>query len=462
MLYVYNTLSRKKEVFKPRHKNKVAMFVCGITPYDSPHIGNLRTFVNYDLIAKYLRFKGYDLFYLQNITDIDDKIIQRAGEKEENWKRLGKRYFKELQDVQKKVNVNSVNKYAKATDHIDDIIKQIKTLLKKKYAYESGGGIFFDITKFKEYGKLSGQSLKALQKAERTEEDADKKHPYDFALWKPKKTGEPSWPSPFGPGRPGWHIEDTAITEHYYGSQYDLHGGALDLIFPHHECEIAQQEAASGKKPFVKYWLHSGFLNVNGEKMSKSLGNFITAKKALEKYEPNAVRFMMISVHYRSPINYSKDTIFQAQNTLEKIYDFSDKLSIRALAKQSKSTDKEINIFIKIFFENMDDDFNTPKAIASLFELITYINKRITKNPLSKEEQREICAFLKNVEKIFGVKLSRKKEKKIPQDVLNLLSDREKFRKEKNWPEADKAREAILSRGYIVEDTTEGQKFKKA
>lgn len=459
MLYIHNTLTRKKEIFKPRHKNKVAMFVCGITPYDSPHIGNLRTFVNYDLIAKYLRFKGYDLFYLQNITDIDDKIIQRSKERGENWKQLGKKYFKELQVVQKQANINSVDKYAKATDHIDDIIKQIKTLLRKKYAYEINGAVFFNVKKFKEYGKLSKQSLRTLQKAERTEEDTDKKHPYDFALWKPKKAGEPFWQSPFGPGRPGWHIEDTAITEHYFGSQYDLHGGAIDLIFPHHECEIAQQEAASGKKPFVKYWLHSGFLNVNGEKMSKSLGNFITAKEALEKYDPNAVRFMMISAHYRSPINYTDDSIFQARNTLEKICVFSERLSSCAATEAAPS--KEINIFIKRFFENMDDDFNTPKAIASLFELIAYANKQIDKNLLSKEDKREIRAFLKNIEKIFGVKLSKKTEEKIPQNILNILSAREKFRNEKNWQEADRMREAILSNGYTVEDTQEGPKLKK-
>lgn len=461
MLFIYNTLTRKKETFKPRHKNEVAMFVCGITPYDSPHIGNLRTFINYDLIARYLRFKKYNLFYLQNITDIDDKILQRALERGVNWKDIGRQYFKELQVVQKKMNINSVNKYAKATNHIGEIIKQINTLLKKKYAYESNGTIFFDVERFKEYGKLSRQSLKALQKAERTEDDANKKHSYDFVLWKPKKPGEPFWKSPFGPGRPGWHIEDTAITEHYFGPQYDIHGGAMDLIFPHHECEIAQQEASSGKKPFVKYWLHSGFVNINGEKMSKSLGNFITAKEVLEKYNPNVIRFMMISAHYRSPINYSEKSISQTQNTLENIYDFSERIKSYKPNRDAKKS-KGVHVFIKQFFENMDDDFNTPKAIASLFELITFTNKLVSKDLLSKEDKRMVLAFLKNVEKIFGVKFSAKKAaERISQDVLDMLSNRERFRREKNWQEADMVRQAILSRGYAVEDTPEGQKLKK-
>jgi cysteinyl-tRNA synthetase len=458
-LKIYNTLSRKKEEFIPMKKNRVHMFVCGITPYDSPHIGNLRSFLNYDLIARYLRFLGYDLFYLQNITDIDDKIIKRAKEKDITFKKLSNEYFKELKEILKKLNINSVDKYAKATAHIPDIIKQIQTLLKKGYAYQNDGTVFFDVTKFKDYGKLSGQNLKKLQRAERNiEEDENKKHPYDFALWKAKKIGEPFWRSPFGPGRPGWHIEDTAITEHYFGKQYDIHGGGMDLIFPHHECEIAQQEAASGKKPFVRYWMHSGFINVNGEKMSKSLGNFVTAKEITEKFNPETIRFALLSIHYRSPADFSENMLMQAKNTVQKISDFSYRLKY-AKTKDLKE-DKKIKKFVEKFFLEMNNDFNTPQALASLFELIKYSNYLMDKNLLSKPDKKDISLFFKNFEKIFGIKIDSNTKTKTTKDIEKLLKSRENFRKNKQWQEADKIRDMLLTRGYVIEDTPEGQKIK--
>ncbi len=457
-LKIYNTLTRKKEKFTPMKKNKVQMFVCGITPYDSPHIGNLRSFLNYDLIARYLRFKAYDLFYLQNITDIDDKIIKRAKEKNITFKKLSSQYFKELKEILKKLNINSVDKYAKATTHMPDIIKQIQVLLKKGYAYQNNKTVFFDIRKFKDYGKLSGQNIKKLKKAEREiKEDANKKHPYDFVLWKAKKSGEPSWKSPFGPGRPGWHIEDTAITEHYFGKQYDIHGGGMDLIFPHHECEIAQQEAASGKKPFVKYWMHSGFINVNGEKMSKSLGNFVTAKEITNKFNPETIRFAMHSIHYRSPANFSENILKQAKSTLEKISDFSYRL--KYAKTQNKKEDKKIKKFIEKFFLAMDDDFNTPKALAVLFELINYANYLIDKKLLSKSDKKNISLFFKDFEKIFGMKINSNPKIKTPKDIEKLLKSRENFRKNKQWKEADKIRDTLLKRGYTISDTPDGQKI---
>ncbi len=436
------------------------MFVCGITPYDSPHIGNIKTLLNYDTIANYLRFKGYNLFYLQNITDIDDKIIKRANEKNIDWKSLGDAYFKELQDILKEFNVKSVSKYAKATDHIDKIISQIETLIKKGYAYESNGTVFFDVLKFKDYGKLSRQKISKLKKAERTEEDKNKKHPYDFALWKAKKLGEPYWESPFGPGRPGWHIEDTAITEHYFGPQYDIHGGGIDLIFPHHECEIAQQESASGKKPFVRYWMHSGFINVNGEKMSKSLGNFITAKDLLKKYSPDVIKFMILLTHYRSPINYSEKLMEQSKKSLEKIYDFLYRLNFY----KPKDKTKECQILkkgIAKFFSEMDDDFNTPKAIASLFKVINRANLKIDKGTLSEKDKKNILNFFNDVSKIFNLNLKEKKQENIPKEILKLLKAREEARKEQNWEISDQIRDTLEKRGYKVEDTKNGQKIKK-
>ncbi|MBI3671817.1 cysteine--tRNA ligase [Candidatus Azambacteria bacterium] len=453
---IYDTLTKKKKVFTPRNKKEATMFVCGITPYDSPHIGNLRTFLNHDLIANYLRYKGYNLRYIQNITDIDDKIIKRAKEKNIGWKELGDIYFKELQNILKALDIKSVNKYAKATDYIKEIIKQVETLMKKGYAYEKNGTVFFDVLKFKEYGKLSGQNLKKLQRAERTEEDKDKKHPYDFALWKAAKPGEPAWDSPFGKGRPGWHIEDTAITEHFFGTQYDIHGGGMDLIFPHHECEIAQQEATSGKKPFVKYWMHSGFVNVDGEKMSKSFGNFVTAKELLAKAAPETIRFMMLSVHYRSPIDYSDKLKDQAKSSLKTLSDFTQRL--KTLKPQKIKNDKNIASIIKEFFENMDDDFNTPKAIASIFKITNHIN---AKNEISADDKKAVIKLFKDFERIFKINVLNKKNEETPEEILNLAQKREELRKNKEWQKADETRAEMERLGYKVEDSKEGPKISK-
>ncbi len=459
-MHIYDTLTKKKKVFRPRNKKRVEMFVCGITPYDSPHIGNLRSFLNYDMIANYLRKKGYKLTYIQNITDIDDKIIKKAQEENTTCKKISEKYFSELKQILKKLNINSVDKYAKATDYIDQIIKQIEVLIKKGYAYQSGGDVFFDVTKFKEYGKLSGQKLSKLKKAKRTEEDKNKKHPYDFALWKAKKIREPFWNSPFGPGRPGWHIEDTAITQHFFGPQYDIHGGGIDLIFPHHECEIAQQEAASGKKPFVRYWVHSGFVNIKGEKMSKSLGNIIPASLVLEKYSPELIRFTLLSVHYRSPVDYSDKIFKTAKNALEKIYEFSERLE-KYKPKDEKKECKVIKNQIKSFFLSMDDDFNTPKAFAAFFNVIKKANLKIDKNTLSKKDIKNIKKFFSDFEDIFKIKTKKTKTQKIPDDIKQLLKARQKAREEKNWNESDKIRDALLKRGWQVQDTKDGQIIKK-
>lgn len=461
-LKIYNTLSQKKEVFKPRENKKVNLFVCGPTVYDFPHLGHARTYLVFDMIVKYLRQKGYNVFYLQNITDIDDKIIKRAEEEKINWKVLSRKFEKEYLKDMKALNINSVSQYARATDYIKEIISQVKRLLKKGYAYQIEDGIYYDISKFKEYGKLSKRTvLQAQDAVSRIDESVEKKNKGDFCLWKKSKPGEPFWQSPWFLGRPGWHIEDTAIAEKFFGAQYDIHGGARDLIFPHHEAEIAQMEAISGKKPFVKYWLHTGFLTVSGQKMSKSLKNFITIKDFLEKYPARFLRFLVLKTHYRSPIDYSEKEIEQIKKELERIDEFLDKIQNLKSKMQNYSSKFKISKFQKEFNLAMEDDFNTPKAIAVIFELINQGNILISQNKLSLIEAKEILNFLREIDQFFNFIFWKKTKEKIPKEVLKLARQREDCRKKANWKEADKIREKIKELGYWVEDTKEGFKIKK-
>ena len=464
-LKVYNTLTRKKEVFRSRRGKKVDIFVCGPTVYDYAHIGHARTYIAFDVIVKYLREKGYDVFYLQNITDIDDKIINRAKEEGVSWKELARRFEREYKKDVKNLGIDSVSKYARATEHIKEIISQVDRLLKKGFAYQIEDGIYYDISKFKDYGKLSGRTvLQAEDAVSRIDESKKKKNKGDFCLWKfwSGKTWEPKWRSPWGYGRPGWHIEDTAITEKYFGPQYDIHGGARDLIFPHHEAEIAQMEAISGKKPLVKYWLHTGFLTINGQKMSKSLGNFITVKDFLKKYSPRILRLFIIKTHYRSPIDYSEKAILQVQNELERIDEFLEKVKSQnsKVKTTTKSSKLRIQKFKKEFEEAMEDDFNTPKAMAVIFELIRETNPLLDQNKIGKETIKEILEFLKSVDKIFGF-IFKKEKIKIPPKIQKLVEKREILRKEKKWEEADRVREEIKKLGYEIQDTAAGTKIKK-
>ncbi len=474
MLRVYNTLSRKKEVFKPRNGHRVNFFVCGPTVYDFSHIGHARTYVIFDVIVKYLREAGYNVFYLQNITDIDDKIIDRAKENNVSSLKWAKRFEKEyLKDV-KDLKINSVSEYARATDHIKEIISQIKRLIKKGYAYQLKDGIYYDISKFKNYGKLSRRTvIQAEDGVSRIDETKGKRNKGDFCLWKfspstssgQVKGGEPSWPSPFGQGRPGWHIEDTAITEKYFGSQYDIHGGARDLMFPHHEAEIAQMEAISGKKPMVKYWLHTGFLTVDGRKMAKSFGNFITIGDFLKEYSPRILRFLIVKNHYRSPINYNEKLISQTKKELERIDEFVEKLkNIRGQSKSlpHRRAGKFKNLkFRKEFDAAMEDDFNTPKAIAVIFDLVNKGNSLINKGQLNKADAANILEFLKKIDDIFNFIFWEKPKEKIPQIILDLVKNREKFRKENLWQKADEIRKKVKNLGYQIEDIKEGPKIKK-
>ncbi|MBI2450794.1 MAG: cysteine--tRNA ligase [Parcubacteria group bacterium] len=462
MLKIYNTLTRKKEIFRFSKNKTIKMYVCGPTVYDFSHIGHGRTYIAFDVIARYLRYSGYKVFYLQNITDIDDKIINRANEEKIDPKILAKRFEKEYLKDTKTLGIKSVNKYSGATQNIREIISQIQRLIKKNYAYEKNGNVYFDITKFKDYGQLSHQSLNQLKKAVRIEPDASKAHSFDFLLWKAKKSGEPFWPSPWGPGRPGWHIEDTAIAERYLGLQYDIHCGALDLIFPHHESEIAQAEAISGKKPFVRFWLHTGFLLVNGEKMSKSSGNFITIREILKNYSPQAFRFLILSHHYRSPIDYQESLMKQAESSLERVSEFLEKIK-KTKNKKQKTRARIEALLIKTrkkFFQAMDDDFNAPRAIAEIFNLIKTINPMA--GNLEKKEAKIILDFFKETDSVLGV-MPLRKTGQIPDMVLKLAKEREKLRKEGKFEKADKIRQKIFEQGYEIEDTPKGPqiKFKK-
>ena len=421
-LKLYNTLSRKKEIFKPRKEKQVNLFVCGPTVYDFSHLGHARTYIAFDVIVKYLRQNGYDVFYLQNITDIDDKIINRAKElarKGEEDKSsfsaiaVARLFEKEYLDDVKSLKINGVTKYARATDHIEEIISQVSRLIEKGCAYRIEDGIYYDISKFKGYGKLSKRTiLQAEDAVSRIDENKEKRNKGDFCLWKFSKSGEPNWQSPWGKGRPGWHIEDTAITEKYFGPQYDIHGGARDLIFPHHEAEIAQMEAISGRNPLVKYWLHSGFLTVNGQKMAKSLGNFITIRDFLKENSARFLRFLVVKAHYRSPIDYSEKLISQTKRELEKIDEFLEK--IRSTKSKIQTDSKfQISKYKKEFETAMEDDFNTPEALAVVFDLINEGNSLIAEDKLSKVDAKEILSFLKRIDVSFGFILEKKSKKKI-------------------------------------------------
>jgi cysteinyl-tRNA synthetase len=458
MLKIYNTLTQKKEAFKPRDGKKVNLFVCGPTVYDSSHIGHARTYLAFDVIVKWLKRK-YTVTYLQNITDLDDKIIHRAGERKTTPKQLAEKYEKEYLDNMNELGIDSVTKYAKATDHIKEIISQVQTLSEKDYAYSAEDGIYYDIKKFKGYGKLSKRTaLQAEDGVSRIDEGKKKRNKGDFCLWKFSRPDEPEWDSPWGKGRPGWHIEDTAITEKNFGPQYDIHGGARDLIFPHHEAEIAQMEAISGKPPLVRYWMHTGFLTVSGQKMSKSLGNFITIADFLKKNSARVLRLLIIKAHYRSPIDYSEKSILQAKKELERMDEFTGKLKNLEAGKKAKTA----NLLSASAFEAiMDDDFNTPKAVAFIFDLIKKGNALLAKNNLGKTEAKKILDFLEDIDKVFGFIFLKKEEIRTPSSVQDLANLREKYRKEGNWEKADEVRDEIQKAGFRVEDTKDGPKLKK-
>ncbi|HIH51995.1 cysteine--tRNA ligase [Candidatus Pacearchaeota archaeon] len=441
VLKIYSTLSRKKEVFKPIKEGEIKIFVCGPTVYDLSHVGHAKTYTQFDIIVKYLRFKGYNVFYLQNITDIDDKIINRSNLEKISWKELVKKYREAYISDIKSLGIDSVSKYANATDYIPEIVSQVERLIKKGFAYKISDGLYFDLTKDEEYGKLARRKLSEGEDAvSRIDENSEKKNSGDFCLWKFKKEGEPSWKTSLGEGRPGWHIEDTAITEKEFGSQYDIHGGGLDLIFPHHEAEIAQMESISGKKPLVRYWMHTGFLNIGKEKMGKSKGNFSTIRELIKLYSSEEIRYLFLSANYRKPIDFSPESLENAKSSLERLKNICD--SIINDGKTNKN-------YLNEFEESMDDDFNTPNALQVLWKLVR------------DENANGKYQTIKKLDEIFGLKLLEKIEIKIPKKVNEFLEKREIARKNKKWEEADKLRDEIKSLGFQVLDGKEGQEIKK-
>ncbi len=455
MIKVYSTMTRQKEELKVTN-NKIKLFVCGPTVYDYSHIGHARTYISFDVIVRYLKHEGYSVFYLQNITDIDDKIIKRAKENNEDPLELSHRFEKEYLKDMETLNVSNVNFYARATEHMNEIINQIQDLIDKGYAYDTETGVYFDVSKFEDFGKLSNRNLDDLQNT-RIQIDSTKKDPKDFALWK-KQDEQPYWESPWGNGRPGWHIEDTAITEAYFGPQYDIHGGGLDLIFPHHDAEIAQMEASSGKEPLVEYWMHTGFLNVSGEKMSKSLGNFITIKELLEIVTPEVYRFFVLSTHYRSPIDFSEDTLKQAENSLKRIQN-TGKIIIDKLTEdnlpEGKVLDEDLELFKEEFFNAMNNDFNTPIALSNLFDFTHKINKAISSNEVSRNTLNNIVETFKDIESILGFDIIVDDDmvSDVSGDLLNIITEiREDLRSKKDWDLADKIRDELANLDITLED----------
>jgi len=463
MLKVFNTLTRKREPFKPMREKEVKMFVCGQTVYDDAHMGHAKTYVQFDIIARWVRKLGYKVFYVQNITDIEDKIINRAKERGVDPLELSRSYVKRfLEDMEALKITKNVDMFPKTTDYIPPMIEQIKTLIDKGYAYVVDGDVYYDVTKFKDYTKLSRMSIEELKK-HRIEPDPRKKNPFDFSLWKSQKPGELAWDSPWGKGRPGWHIEDTAMTTTIFkSSQYDLHGGATELIFPHHTNEIAQAEAATGKKPFVKYWLHTGVYQIGGVEMHKSLGNFITIREILKKYEPEVLRLYYASTHYRKPIEYDEKDLEQAKNRLEALYNALRNVRHAASVKgKNDGFEKTISETKSKFAEAMNNDFNTPLALTHLFALSKEANKLVCGEKISRKLANQIIETFRELGAIFGILEKEVEAERIPKEVEELVRERDEARKKKDWKRADEIRKRILELGYALEDTAEGVRLRK-
>ena len=444
---IYSTLIRDKQSLETINDNRINMFVCGPTVYDDAHIGHGRTYISFDTIKRYLEHIGYAVFYLQNITDVDDKIINRAKETNQEPLDIARKYEKRYIEDMHKLNVFGVNLFARATDHMPEIIDQIERLIELGYAYETEDGIYFEIAKFPEFGKLANRKPEELE-SHREIAKTTKKSQNDFALWKKREDkDEITWDSPWGKGRPGWHIEDTAITEYYFGPQYDIHGGGLDLIFPHHEAEITQMESVSGKAPMVEFWLHTGFLNVSGEKMSKSLNNFITIRELLEEVEPDTFRFFVLSTHYRSPIDFSKDNLHQAEATLNRIRNYYARVAEKATGNNGES--EFLNQYSDKFYTAMNYDFHTPRAIKSIFNLINATNF----DELSENDFTAIKNFLDTVSDIFGISFVIEEDNGSSDELLELIGDiRTQLRSEKQYDLSDKIRDNLNELGYEVND----------
>ena len=461
-------MTGNKENLQPIHNNRINLFVCGPTVYDDSHIGHARTYIAFDVVARYLKYKGFSVFYLQNITDVDDKIIQRAAETNVSPRSLARKFEQRYLEDMQALGVTNVNYYARASEHIPEIIGQIMRLIELGYAYETETGVYFDESRFEDFGKLSHQSAEDLEK-HRIEPDPTKRNPGDFSLWKKRQDGEEvTWDSPWGLGRPGWHIEDTAITETYFGAQYDIHGGAMDLIFPHHEAEIAQMESTSGKKPLVRYWMHTGFLNVRGEKMSKSLGNFTTIKSMLQRCDAESFRFFVLSSHYRSPIDFSEEAIEQSCNGLERIRQLVKIIDAQLETPGDSPDNDEIDPFViearARFIEHMDNDFNTTYALRTVFELVRDVNRRINEKTISRRSLIDVKEQLREFGEILGLSFSEAEKgpagtaEDQTGNLIELLIDiRQKLREKKDWQLADEIRNGLNELNVVLEDEKAGK-----
>ena len=464
-LYLYNTLTRKKQEFIPIEPGKVKMYSCGPTVYNFFHIGNARPFILFDTLRRYLEYKGYTVTFVQNFTDIDDKMINKANELGISVKELADQYIAEYFTDAKGLGIRPASVHPRATENIDAIIEIIQTLVDNGYAYNVDGNVYYSTKKFDQYGKLSHQPLEELESGARIDVNEDKKDPMDFALWKKQKPGEPAWESPWGMGRPGWHIECSAMANTYLGKTIDIHSGGQDLIFPHHENEIAQSEAAN-HCVFANYWVHNGYINVDNRKMSKSLGNFFTVRDVAKEFDYEVIRFFMLSAHYRSPINFSKDLMEAAKSSLERIYNCLDAMTFFAKNAPAREASKDEQDFVQKlkgyknkFISAMDDDLNTADAISVIFEIVADANKTITAE--SQTAQSVIHSVISLIRELGGVLglLSRSEEQSIPAEVQALLDQRADARKAKNWAESDKIREQLKDLGYAVKDTPQGQQL---
>lgn len=460
---VYNTLTRKKEELVPITPGEIKIYACGPTVYNYIHIGNARPLCIFDILRRYLEYRGYNVKFVQNFTDIDDKIIRRANEEHVDFSEISERYIKEFWTDADGLNVRHATINPKATENIDAIIQIISTLIEKGYAYEAQGDVYFSTEKFKDYGKLSHQPLEDLEAGARIMVGEVKREPMDFAVWKAAKPGEPAWESPWGKGRPGWHIECSAMNWRYLGDTIDIHCGGQDLIFPHHENEIAQSECFTGK-PFAHYWMHNGYINVDNVKMSKSLGNFFTVRDVAEKYGYEPIRYLLISAQYRSPINYSTDIIEQCIAALNRLYtcrdslDFELKNAVDAEHDGDKAVIDGFNKYREQFISAMDDDLNTADAIASIFELVRDINTNVVGKTPSKALVEGAIAMFDELTGVLGLVYNRKTET-LDSDVEALIEARTNARKEKNWAEADRIRDQLKEMGIVLEDTAQGVKW---
>ena len=466
---VYNTLSMKKEEFVPVEEGKVKMYVCGPTVYNYIHIGNARPMIVFDTVRRYFEYKGYDVNFVSNFTDVDDKIIKKAIEEGRTADEVSKQFIEECKKDMAGMNVKPATTHPLATEEIDGMIEMIQKLIDTGYAYEKNGTVYFRTRRFEEYGKLSHKNLDDLQSGGRsllvTGED-EKEDSLDFVLWKPKKEGEPAWVSPWCDGRPGWHIECSVMSKKYLGEQIDIHAGGEDLVFPHHENEIAQSEAANGKE-FAKYWMHNAFLNIDNKKMSKSLGNFRTVREISEQYDLQILRFFMLSAHYRSPLNFSADLMEASKNGLERIVTAVENLkylagstAVETMTEEEKAAFEKTGTFVESFENAMEDDFNTADAVSSIFELVKFANTTAT-GESSKEYLNGLRTLIVKLADVLGL-IVEKEEEMLAEEIEALIEERQAARKAKNFQRADEIRNELLEKGIILEDTREGVKWRKA